>query len=240
MKLLLLLSGFKYLKFGKLLATGGTMLLSVAAYAFIFGWRYAAGFVLLLLMHEMGHYVAARQRGLDVGAPVFIPFVGAWIQLKDLPHDADTEAYVGLGGPFAGTLASLACYFAARDTGSDLLLALSYAGFFINLFNLIPLSPFDGGRITAVLSPRIWLAGVPILVALFFWRPSPILILVAVLAFPNVLRAFRYDPSLPENQAYYGVSTESKLTYTCAYLALVCILAVMAHDVHEMLASVRR
>ena len=108
--ILLLLSGFKYLKFGKLLATGGTMLLSVAAYALVFGWRYAAGFVLLLLLHEMGHYIAARQRGLDVGAPVFIPFVGAWIQLKDMPHDADTEAYVGLGGPLAGTVASLACY----------------------------------------------------------------------------------------------------------------------------------
>ena len=240
MKLLLLLfSGLKYLKFGKLFATGGTMLLSVAVYAFIFGWRYAAGFVLLLLVHELGHYIAARQRGLDVGAPVFIPFVGAWIQLKDMPHDADTEAYVGLGGPLAGTVASLACYFAARSTGSDLLLALSYAGFFINLFNLIPLSPFDGGRITAVLSQRIWLVGVPVLVALFFWRPSPILILVAVLAFPNVVRAFKYDPSLPENQAYYGTTLESKLTYTCAYLGLVCVLAIMAHDVHDMLGHLR-
>lgn len=237
MKLLLLL--FSGLKFGKLLATGGTMLLSVAAYAFVFGWRYAAGFVLLLLIHELGHYVAARQRGLEVGAPVFIPFVGAWIQLKDMPHDADTEAYVGLGGPLAGTVAALACYFAARSNGSDLLLALSYAGFFINLFNLIPLSPFDGGRITAVLSPRIWLVGVPVLVALFFWRPSPILILVAVLAFPNVVRAFKYDPSLPENQAYYGTSLESKLTYTCAYLGLVCVLAIMAHDVHDMLGHLR-
>lgn len=240
MKLLLLLfSGLKYLKFGKLFATGGTMLLSVAVYAFVFGWRYAAGFVLLLLVHELGHYIAARQRGLDVGAPVFIPFVGARIQLKEMPHDADTEAYVGLGGPLAGTVASLACYFAARSTGSDLLLALSYAGFFINLFNLIPLSPFDGGRITAVLSPRIWLVGVPVLVALFFWRPSPILILVAVLALPNVLRAFKYDPSLPENQAYYGTSLESKLTYTCAYLGLVCVLAIMAHDVHDMLGHLR-
>ena len=97
--LLLLLSGFKYLKFGKLLATGGSMLLSVAAYAWVFGWRYAAGFVLLLLVHELGHYVAARQRGLEVGAPVFIPFVGAWIQLKDQPLNADTEAYVGWADP---------------------------------------------------------------------------------------------------------------------------------------------
>ncbi|SAI74760.1 Zn-dependent proteases [Bordetella ansorpii] len=242
MKLLLLLfSGLKFLKFGKLLTTGGTMLLSIGAYALVFGWRYAAGFVLLIFVHEMGHYVAARQRGLEVGAPTFIPFVGAWIQLKDMPHDAETEAYVGLGGPLAGTLASLACYFAARDTGSDLLLALSYSGFFINLFNLIPVSPLDGGRITAVLSPRVWLLGVPVLVGLFFWSPSPILILVAILALPNAIKAFKYDPKLPENQAYYGAATlESKLTYGCAYLALVALLAILSHDVHEMLSHVRR
>ncbi|OZI57312.1 site-2 protease family protein [Bordetella genomosp. 1] len=240
MKLLLLLwSGLKFLKFGKLLTTGGTMLLSVAAYALVFGWRYAAGFVLLLFVHEMGHYVAARQRGLAVGAPAFIPFVGAWIQLKALPHDAETEAYVGLAGPLAGTVAALACYFAARDTGSDLLLALSYAGFFINLFNLIPISPLDGGRITAVLSPRVWLLGVPVLAALFFWSPSPILILVAVLALPSAARAFKYDPDLPENQAYYGTSLEHKLSYGTAYLGLVAFLAIMAHDVHDMLSHLR-
>lgn len=83
-------------KFSKLLLTGGTMLLSVFAYALVYGWRYAVGFVLLIFVHEMGHYVAARRRGLQVGAPTFIPFVGAWIQLKDLPHDAETEAYVGM------------------------------------------------------------------------------------------------------------------------------------------------
>ncbi|QOT80757.1 hypothetical protein F7R26_025415 [Cupriavidus basilensis] len=107
-KLLLLLMGG--LKMGKLLTTGGTMLLSIGAYALIFGWRYAVGFVLLILVHEMGHFLAARRRGLAVGA-------------------------------------------------------LAYAGFFINLFNLIPLSPLDGGRVTAVLSPRIWFLGVPVLVA---------------------------------------------------------------------------
>ena len=79
-------------KFGKVLLTSGTMLLSVVSYAFFFGWPYAAGFVLLIFVHEMGHYIAARQRGLEVGAPTFIPFVGAWIELKDLPHDAETEA----------------------------------------------------------------------------------------------------------------------------------------------------
>lgn len=218
--------------------TGGTMLLSVIAYAFIFGWWYAVGFVLLIFVHEMGHYIAARQRGLDVGAPTFIPFVGAWIALKDQPHDAETEAYVGLAGPFVGTLGALACYFVARNNGSNLLLALSYAGFFINLFNLIPLSPFDGGRITAVLSPRVWLLGVPILVALFFYRPSPMLVLVGLLAAPQVLRAWKYDPKAPENVAYYATSLETKLTYGLLYVALAGFTAVMSYDVHEMLAAV--
>ena len=90
-------------KLGKVALTGGTMLLSVIAYAFVFGWWYAVGFVLLIFVHEMGHYIAAKQRGLNVGAPTFIPFVGAWIQLKDQPHNAETEAYVGLAGPLVGT-----------------------------------------------------------------------------------------------------------------------------------------
>jgi Zn-dependent protease len=235
--LFLLFSAFKYLKFGKVLLTGGTMLLSVVTYAFVFGWPYAVGFVALLFVHEMGHYVAARQRGLDVGAPTFIPFVGAWIQLKDMPHNAETEAYVGLGGPLAGTVAALCCYLWAREHGGHLMLALSFAGFFLNLFNLIPLSPFDGGRITAVLSPRVWLIGVPILGALFFYRPSPMLILVAILALPKAWEAFKYDPSLPENQAYYTTSAETKIGYGAVYLGLVALLAVMTHDVHEMLGG---
>jgi Zn-dependent protease len=235
-KLLLLL--FTGAKFGKLLLTGGSMLVSVFAYALLFGWRYAVGFVLLLFVHEMGHYIAARQRGLNVGAPTFIPFVGAWVELKDMPHDAETEAYVGLGGPLLGTVGALACYFIARDQDSKLLLAIAYSGFFLNLFNLIPLSPFDGGRITAVLSPRIWLLGVPVLVALFFWRPSPMLILMALLAAPQLLKAIRYKSDSEEAQTYYAASAATRFEYGFYYLALAGFLAVMTHDVHEMLRGV--
>lgn len=234
--LLLLLSAGKL---GKLVLSGGTMLVSVLAYALVFGWRYAVGFVALIFVHEMGHFIAARQRGLDVGLPTFIPFVGAWIDLKQHPHDVETEAWVGFGGPLLGSFAALGCYFAARETDSRLLLALAYAGFFINLFNLIPLSPFDGGRITAVLTPRVWLLGVPVLVALFLWRPSPMLILVAVLAAPQVVRAWKYDPKDPANQQYYAVSNETRLTYGVYYIGLLAFLAVMAHDTHEMLGSAR-
>ena len=236
-KLLLLL--FSGLKFGKLLATGGTMLLSVVVYAFVYGWRYAVGFVLLLLVHEMGHYLAARHKGLNVGAPTFIPFVGAWIELKEMPHDAQTEAYVGLAGPLLGTVGALVCYFLARTYDSNLLLAVSYSGFFLNLFNLIPISPFDGGRITAVLSPRIWFLGVPILVGLFVFRPSPMLILIAIMAWPQLLKAWRYRSDSVEAQSYYAVPSAVKWEYGTYYLALAAFLAVMTHDVHEMLAGVQ-
>lgn len=234
---LLLFSG---LKWGKLVTSGGTMLLSLAVYATIWGWRYAAGFIALLFAHEMGHYFAARQRGLDVGAPAFIPFVGAWIALKDKPIDVETEAYVAIAGPVVGTVAALAVYLWARSEDSGLLLAISYAGLFLNLFNLLPISPLDGGRVTAVLSPRIWFVGVPILVALMLYRPSPMLLIVAILATPQLISAWRYDPHAPENVAYYGVPLQTKLEYGSAYLALAALLAVMTYDVHEMLGPMMR
>jgi Zn-dependent protease len=222
-------------KFGKILLMVGTMAVSILAYSLIFGWMYAVGFVLLIFVHEMGHFAAARQKGLHVGLPTFIPFVGAWVQLKDQPMNAETEAYVGFAGPLVGSIGALACYFLARHYDSRLLLALSYAGFFINLFNLIPLSPFDGGRITAVLSPRVWLVGVPILLGLFLWNPSPLLVVMALLAAPQVMKAFNYKPDAPENVAYYGTSLETKITYGIFYLGLASFLAIMSNDVKTML-----
>lgn len=232
MKLLLLL--LKALKLGKLLPAVGSMLLSVGVYALMFGWQYAVGFVALILVHEMGHYLAARRRGLDVGLPTFIPFVGAWIQLKQLPHDAETEAYVGVAGPLVGTVGALGCFYLARETGSTLLLALAYSGFFLNLFNLIPLAPFDGGRVTAAISPRLWLIGAPLLVALFFYSPSPLLILMALLALPNVLKAWR-GVSTPEEEAYYSVPAETRVSYAALYLGLAAFLAIMCEQLHAEL-----
>jgi Zn-dependent protease len=234
--LLLLLSGAKL---GKLFTTGGTMLISVVLYAFIYGWKYAVGFVGLLFVHEWGHYIAARQRGLAVGAMTFIPFMGAWIELKDLPHNAETEAWVGLGGPLLGTIGAVACYFMARSYDADWLLAVSYAGFFLNLFNLIPLSPLDGGRITAVLSPRVWLAGVPVLAALFWYRPSPMLLIIALFAAPQVWKAIKWNPDSDEARTYYATSNAIKLEYGLYYIALTAFLAVMTHDVHETLVALR-
>jgi Zn-dependent protease len=223
----LLLAG----KLGKVLTSGGTMLLSVFAYAFVFGWRYAVGFVGLLLIHEMGHFLAARKRGLNVGLPTFIPFVGAWIQLKEQPMDAETEAFVGIAGPMLGSAAAFVCYMLARETGSGLLMALAYAGFFLNLFNLIPLSPLDGGRIVSVISPKIWFLGVPILVGLFFWIPSPLLVLIAILALPQMWSVLTNRQAL--DSRYYQTARAVRVEYAVQYLALAGFLAIMAFEAHE-------
>jgi Zn-dependent protease len=235
-KLLLLLAGGA--KFGKILLTAGTMLISIGAYAMLWGWPFATGFVLLIFAHEMGHVGAAMQRGLPVTAPAFIPFVGAYIQMQRQPASVETEAYVAYAGPFVGTLAAFAVYFWGRNQGSTMLLSLAYSGFVLNLFNLLPISPLDGGRITAVISPKLWLFGIPLLLGLMLDRPSPMLFVIAILAAPHALRAWRQGGN-PERFAYYAVSTETKVEYAVLYLGLVVLLALMTYQMHLELAAVR-
>jgi Zn-dependent protease len=235
LKLLFLL--FASLKLGKVLVSVGSMLLTVWVYAALYGLPFAAGLVGMILIHEMGHYAAAKQRGLDVGLPAFIPFVGAWINLREQPRNAETEAHVAFAGPFVGALGAFAAWFWARHAGSDLWLAIAYTGFLLNLFNLIPVSPLDGGRITQVLSPRIWLLGAPLLVALFFWRPSPMLILIVIMAVPNLLAAWRHDPKSPQSMAYRDTPLATRVEYAIMYLGLAAVLAIMAHETHGLLAA---
>ena len=233
MKLLLVLVAL--LKSGKVLATGGSMLISMAAYSMLYGWKFSLGFIVLLFTHEMGHFLAARQRGLNVGAPTFIPFVGAWIEMKEMPRNAEIEAYVGFGGPLIGTIATLSCYFAARYFDSNLLMTIAYAGFMLNLFNLIPISPLDGGRITSILTPRIWLLGVPVLLGWFLWRPSPMLIVVAMLAFPQLVKAFRYSKHT-DGAEYFEVGPEHRLTYSIYYIGLTGFVAMMTFELHNIIS----
>jgi Zn-dependent protease len=235
-KLLILLFGL--LKLGKVGGTALTMLVSLAVYATIFGWRYAAGFIGLIFVHEMGHFLAARQRGLAVSTPTFIPFVGAWIQLKDQPMNVETEAYVAAAGPFIGTIGAAVIYFWGRETESGLLLAIAYSGFFINFFNLIPLSPLDGGRITAILSPRVWFIGAPMMLAIMLYHPSPLLVVIAIASAPALIRAWKYDPAAPENRAYYGVPASLKVEYGLFYLGLAAFLAIMTDATQRMVSGV--
>ena len=238
MKTLLLLL-FSGAKLGKLATTGLSMLVSLVVYATIWGWRYAAGFIACLFVHEIGHVIAARQRGLAVSAPAFIPFMGAFITMRDAPPDVETEAHVAIGGPLLGSVAAFGFYFVGDWSNDRLLLAIAYSAFVLNLFNLLPISPLDGGRITAVLGPRTWLVGAPLLLGMFLYWPSPMLLIVAILAAPQLWKAWKHDPMAPENQAYYAISTEKKLEYGVMYLGLVIALAVMAYEVHETLGTGR-
>jgi len=227
-------------KFGKLVPTVLSLLLAVGVYTLVFGWRYAVGIVAMLLIHEMGHYIAARQRGLAVRLPMFIPFAFAWTTLEELPHDAETEAYIGLGGPMLGTVGAIAAWWLGHEYDVTWLLAVASTGFFLNLINMIPLPPLDGGRITTVLSPRIWLLGVPIIGALLWFQFSLILLLIAILAVPHVIAAFRFDPtSSPEAQRYHDVSPRTRWEYGLIYVGLIAFLAYMTNDLHRELRGIR-
>lgn len=123
------------------------LFISVAGYALIWGWTFGAGFVALILVHELGHYVEAKRQGLDVSIPRFIPFLGAYVAIKNSPLNPMRNAQLALAGPAAGGLAALFCWALGSATQSDLLHALAYAGFFLNLFNMIPIGILDGGAI---------------------------------------------------------------------------------------------
>ncbi len=162
----------------KLFTTSASMLVSIVAYQLIFGWPFAVGFVLLLLLHEMGHVIQLRREGVEASAPMFIPFLGAVISAKSMGKDAAAEARVGLAGPILGTIATLVPLGIWLATGDEFWQALAYIGFFLNLFNLLPVVPLDGGRAMAALSPWVWFAGFAGLIVLTFFFPNPILLLV--------------------------------------------------------------
>lgn len=239
-KLLLML--FKFAKFGPVLKSVAFMAVSVGVYALLFGWRYAVGFVLLMLVHEMGHYVAARRLGMNVGLPTFIPFVGAWIELKDQPMSVAQEASIAFAGPFAGTAAAAAVMAVSLQQHSALLMALAYAGFFLNLFNLIPVTPFDGGRIVAILSPKVWFVGVPILVGAFLLSPSPMFLMILLLLAPTIYASLRaaWRGEVPaHNPRYYEVPMDARVRYAGYYLLLLGFLCIMTYRTHQQIEAQR-
>jgi Zn-dependent protease len=217
--LLLLVGNFK------LLATFGSMAVSIVAYGWLFGFTFAIGFVVLLLLHEMGHVIQLRREGIKASAPIFIPFLGAVIASKSLGKDAAAEARVGLAGPILGSIATLVPLGIWLATGSEFWRALAYLGFFLNLFNLMPVVPLDGGRAMAALSPAVWVVGLAGLVVLAFIYPSPILILILVFGGYESYRRWK-SRNLPQNQAYYAIPGRTRALVAVVYLGLAAALSV--------------
>jgi Zn-dependent protease len=211
----------------KLLTTAGSMLVSVAAYALIWGWRFAAGFVALLFVHEMGHYIQLRREGIKPSWMVFIPFLGAAVSARSLGGNALAEARIGLAGPVLGTLGTAALVPFAISSDSDLLHALAFTGFFLNLFNLIPLVPFDGGRAMAAMAPTAWFFGFALMLAFFVFFPNPILLLFLLLGGMETWRRWKARRSGEEGNAdYYKVAPWHRFWVGAVYVGLIAILAV--------------
>ncbi|PYI87293.1 MAG: site-2 protease family protein [Verrucomicrobia bacterium] len=234
----LLLPFLKFFKFiPVILKTGGTMLLSIWAYSLYWGWQYAVGFVLLILVHECGHLLAAKRLGLKVGAPVFIPFMGAIIALKEAPKNAWIEAQVGIGGPLLGTVGAVACYGTFLLTDNPLFMALAYTGFFLNLFNLAPVGFLDGGRIVTALSPWLWIIGMAIVVFLLITHFNFILLLIVLFSLPRLFSLFRKKTE--EELRYFEVTPAQRWLIGGLYFGLVAFLVVGMNLAHFIPAGQR-
>jgi len=210
---------------GKFLATAGSMLVSIAAYALIWGWKFGAVFVALLFIHEIGHVIQLRREGVKASAPMFIPFLGAFVAMKEMPKDAGAEARVGLAGPVLGSLGCLIPVALWQITGDDFWQAGAFIGIFLNLFNLLPILPLDGGRAMAALSSWIWAIGFVLFLGLLVFFPSPILILIVLLGGMETWRRWKQRKT-PEAQEYNRVSRGTRVAVAAVYLGLVIALGV--------------
>jgi Zn-dependent protease len=215
----------------KVFSTSATMLVSIAAYSLIWGWKFAVGFVALLFVHEMGHVIQLRREGIEASAPMFIPFMGAVVWAKSLGDNAAAEARVGLAGPVLGSLGAAALIPIANATGNDLFTALAFTGFFLNLFNLLPVVPLDGGRAMAALSPWMWFVGFAGLVALVFVFPNPIILLIVLFGAMETWRRWKARNS-PEAKEYYRVSPRNRILVAAVYLALIALLTFGMAETH--------
>src|SRR5829696_4826064 len=209
----------------KLFTTSASMLVSIGAYSLIWGWKFAIGFVLLLLVHELGHAIQLRREGIPASAPMFIPFLGALVAMKELPKDAAAEARVGLAGPVLGSLAALVPLALYGLTGDELFKALAFVGFFLNLFNLLPVLPLDGGRAMAALSPWMWLVGYALLIAAAIAFPNPIMILILLFGGLETWRRWKERKS-PESREFHRVRPAARAAIAVVYLGLAAALAV--------------
>jgi Zn-dependent protease len=210
------------------LKTGGTMLVSIWAYAMMWGVWFAVGFVLLLFVHELGHLLAARQQGLKVGAPMFIPFMGAIIALKEAPRNAWVEAQVGIGGPMLGTLGAGICYAVHLATDQPIWANLAYVGFVLNLFNLAPIGFLDGGRIVTALSPWLWIVGLIVVIGMMIQSPNFLLLLILVLSVPRLFSLFRQKTE--SEKRYFEVTATQRFTMAGLYFGLIAILCLGLHE----------
>jgi Zn-dependent protease len=220
----------------KLVTTAGTALISVVAYSLFWGWWFAVGFVVLLLVHEMGHVIQLRREGVRASSPMFVPFLGAVISARSLGKNALAEARVGLAGPVLGSIGAAACLLIAQATNSNFFRALAYVGFLINLFNLIPVLPLDGGRAMAAMAPWMWFVGFAALIPIaLLVHAGIVLFVVIVFGGREIWRRWQLRKTRSiEQAAYYRVAPHHRLMVGAVYLGLIVALVLGMADAHVL------
>ena len=208
---------------GKALLPFLSAVVSLITYAWLFGWQLGAGILALLFIHEMGHYVIIRAKRLPASWPVFIPLLGAYVAMRRMPRNVRDEAEIAIAGPFAGAMASALCFWLYQVTGLTVLLPLAYFSFLINLLNLIPVSPLDGGRIVGAISRWIWPIGLVALVVAFLYTHNILLLLLLWLGFIETIRRFRGAAS---GDPYYKIPLLTRAYVTVFYFGLAAALAI--------------
>ena len=227
--------GAALLKFGaivfklKVFTVVGSMVVSMGAYAWLYGWKFAIGFVLLILVHEIGHVVVLRARGIEAGLPVFLPFLGAFVSMKSAPRSVYDESLSGIAGPIFGTVGAFACLGIAEAYDSELFHVLAYAGFFLNLFNLLPVLPLDGGRTVASLSPKLWLVGLVALLGYEVWRPSPVIPIILLLGGFELYRRWR-GRNTEASRTYFALTPDQRLQIGGLYVGLIVVILWAMHS----------
>jgi len=232
----------KLAKFGPTIIS---MVISVALMARIFGAPYGIGLIAMIAIHESGHLIFARREGIRTGLPIFLGPFGAVIGLKQPPKDVRQEAVIAIGGPVVGTMGAIVALILSGVTPAgtythNLLLALAYVGFLINLFNLVPFSPLDGGRVASALSPWANLVGLGVILLLiaapvaaghFF---NPFLLLILVIGGISTLQRFKNRGA---NPAYEQIPGRTRMGIAAAYVAMLAITAIGMAETHAALLS---
>src|SRR5215208_2921297 len=208
-----------------------SMFVSAAFYVWFGGWWFGLGLVFLLFVHEMGHVLEAKRQGLPVSAPLFIPFMGAFIQMKKMPQDAWHEALNGIAGPILGSIGAAVCWGIGEAYDSRPLIALSFLGFFINLFNLVPFLPLDGGRIAVAIHPALVGVGLLAMLGLVIVQPNPLLIIILIFGAMEAWRRWQLRGQ-PEVQAYYRVRPWQRVAIAALYFGLAALLVFAMDHTH--------
>src|SRR5215211_5972839 len=209
----------------------GSMLASAGVYIWLGGIWFGVGLVLLIFVHEMGHVLEAKRQGLPVTAPLFIPFMGAFIQMKRMPQDAWHEALNGIADRPAGSRADGAEDRAGAAYDSRPLVALAYLGFFLNLFNLVPFLPLDGGRIAVAIHPALVGVGLVAMLGLVIVQPNPLLIIILIFGAMEAWRRWQLRGQ-PEVQAYYRVRPWQRVAIAALYFGLAALLVFAMDHTH--------